>query len=255
MPSLEIAAPASLIQVKAESGLRAYRAGIGAGPPKRGPVSGMCNGSTTMKTGAIFGAILLGLALTGGATRAQDVVHGEADYKLCAGCHGFKGEGNALVNAPALAGQQGWYLARQIQNFRTGIRGSAATDVHGSKMATMSQGIRSDEQVADLVAYIGTLPVASPASTVSGDPENGRQQFAPCAACHGNNAEGNPTLNAPALATVDDWYQLAQLQAFRDGTRGAHPDDVYGQQMRPMAGVLAGDKAMRDVVAYIASLK
>lgn len=187
--------------------------------------------------------------------QAQDVGHGKDDYKLCASCHGFNGAGNQLVNAPALAGQESWYLQRQLHNFRDGIRGAASSDTHGQSMALMTRGLTSDDTIADIVAYIGTLPKAKPASTVKGDKDNGKSQYATCAACHGMSAEGNATLNAPALAAIDDWYQLRQLQLFKDGSRGAHADDVYGQQMRPMAAVLVDDKAMRDVVAYISSLK
>ena len=42
-----------------------------------------------------------------------------------------------------------------------------------------------------------------------------------------------------------------QLQYYKNGVRGAHPEDTYGQQMAPMAATLATDQAMRDVIAYI----
>lgn len=207
-----------------------------------------------MRTLAIIG-LGIGLSLLAVDGAAQVVAHGAQDYKLCASCHGFKGEGNELVNAPALGGQQDWYLQRQIQNFRAGVRSYAADDVHGIAMARMTKGIKSATEIADIVAYIGTLPVAAPNSTISGDIEKGRTHYAACSACHGPRAEGNAALNAPALSMIDDWYQLRQLQSFKKGNRGAHPDDAYGQQMRPMAGVLADDTAMRDVVAYITSLR
>lgn len=185
---------------------------------------------------------------------AQDVDHGAEDYKLCASCHGFRGEGSQLVNAPALAGQSAWYLERQIQNFRSGVRGGVETDTHGKVMATMAKGLDSDEKVADIVAYIGTLPAANPKATIAGDVDKGRALYASCAACHGERAEGNAQLNGPALAATEDWYQLRQLELFKRGERGANPEDTYGQQMRPMASVLTDDAAMRDVVAYIATL-
>lgn len=186
---------------------------------------------------------------------AQDAVHGAEGYKLCASCHGFKAEGNQLVNAPALAGQADWYLLRQIRNFRAGIRGADAADTHGNVMAQMTQGLDSEEKMADIVAYIGTLPAVTPAATISGDSKKGESLYASCAACHGSDARGDPAMNAPTLATTDDWYQLRQLQSFRSGLRGAHPEDTFGQQMRPMAGILADEQAMKDVIAYINGLK
>ena len=71
---------------------------------------------------------------------------------------------------------------------------------------------------------------------------------------HGPAAEGNVALNSPRLAGSDDWYMVAQLQAFRSGQRGTHPDDRTGRQMRAMAGVLPDDKAIADVVAFVNSL-
>ncbi|MBT8091551.1 MAG: c-type cytochrome [Gammaproteobacteria bacterium] len=200
-------------------------------------------------------SLLLAIALSASHATAQDVSHGKDDYKLCASCHGFDAAGSQLVNAPALAGQEAWYLERQLRNFREGIRGSSDGDTHGQAMALMTRGLESDETIMDIVAYIGTLPSADPAVTIDGDTVKGRESYETCAACHGVNAEGNALLNAPALTTLDDWYQLRQLQAFKDGLRGAHPDDIYGQQMRPMASILADDAAMRSVVAYIASIR
>ena len=116
----------------------------------------------------------IGLALFAAESIAQDVEHGAEDYKLCASCHGFKGEGNALVNAPALAGQEGWYLERQLRNFRDGIRGASADDSHGHAMAQMTRGLESDEKIADIVAYIGKLPSPSNEGTVEGDSQLGQ---------------------------------------------------------------------------------
>ncbi len=201
---------------------------------------------------AILGA---GLALWAAEGEAQNARRGGEAYKLCASCHGFEGEGSALVGAPSLAGQEDWYLERQIQNFRRGVRGGSVDDAAGHKMAQMTAGILADGDVADLVAYIGTLPVAHSPATIDGDAAKGETQYATCAACHGQEAEGNAALNAPALAGVDDWYQVVQLEKFRNGQRGAHRDDTYGQQMAPMSKVLADESAMRDVVAYINSLQ
>jgi cytochrome c oxidase subunit 2 len=47
---------------------------------------------------------------------------------------------------------------------------------------------------------------------------------------------------------------LRQLQAFKHGVRGTSELDVNGKQMAPMAQTLVDDNAMKNVVAYIASL-
>ena len=44
------------------------------------------------------------------------------------------------------------------------------------------------------------------------------------------------------------------MQNFKAGIRGADAKDIYGSQMRPMSLTLADDAAVKNVVAYIASL-
>lgn len=89
----------------------------------------------------------------------------------------------------------------------------------------------------------------------AGDAAKGKTLFATCVACHGGGAEGNKALNAPRLAGQEDWYLVRQLKNFKDGIRGADPNDIYGQQMAPMAQLLPDDQAIADVVAYIETLK
>jgi cytochrome c553 len=83
---------------------------------------------------------------------------------------------------------------------------------------------------------------------------NGKQLFATCIACHGNNAQGMQAMNAPNLVAQDAWYLQRQLVNFKSGIRGAHADDSYGAQMAPMAQTLANEQAIADVVAYIKTL-
>lgn len=100
-----------------------------------------------------------------------------------------------------------------------------------------------------------SMTLYSAAAQSAGDPEHGKALYAVCAPCHGQNGEGNEELNAPALAGLEDWYLTRQIENFRDGIRGANPDDVYGHQMAPLAQMLADEQAIADVVAYLTSLK
>lgn len=88
----------------------------------------------------------------------------------------------------------------------------------------------------------------------AGDAAVGKTLYASCAACHGAQAEGLATMNAPALAGQDASYLERQLMYFRTGIRGADPADTFGAQMRGMAAVLADAPAVADVSAYLASL-
>lgn len=75
-----------------------------------------------------------------------------------------------------------------------------------------------------------------------------------CAQCHGPQGEGNSRIEAPAIAGAATWHLEAQLRKFRDGVRGAHPKDVAGMRMRPMANTLRRDSDLIEVAAFVASL-
>ena len=86
-----------------------------------------------------------------------DVARGEKLYTVCAYCHGKAGEGIQAMNAPRTAGMNDWYIARQLQSFRDGIRGSHLTDYYGFQMGFMAQTLQDEQAINDLVAYMNTL--------------------------------------------------------------------------------------------------
>ena len=94
-------------------------------------------------------------------------------------------------------------------------------------------------------------------ATVSsgGSAEAGAALYTTCIACHGADGAGNQALNSPRIAGQSAWYLTNQLKGFKAGYRGSKPEDIYGMQMRPMSMTLADEKAMKDVAAYIISLR
>jgi cytochrome c553 len=173
-------------------------------------------------------------------------------YSSCVACHGADGSGNPAMNAPALAGQDAAYLARQIEHFRSGVRGAAPGDTLGAQMRAMAQALPDAEAVQSVVAYLAALPPPRSQGEPAGDLRNGNNHFqASCGSCHGGRAEGNPALNSPRLAGLDSAYLKRQYQNFQQGLRGEHPDDRYGRQMKMMTGMLPGAKDLDDVLAFI----
>ncbi|MBF0240763.1 MAG: c-type cytochrome, partial [SAR324 cluster bacterium] len=180
---------------------------------------------------------------------------GKTLYAVCVGCHGDKAAGNTALNAPALAGQEEWYVVRQLNNFKAGIRGAHAQDTYGAQMRPMAMTLANDQAVNDVAAYISSLVPADSPATVKGDIAGGKAKFALCAGCHGPNGEGNQAVNAPRLTGQHDWYVVRQLQNFRAGIRGAHPQDSTGAQMRPMSQALASEQELINVASYVNTLK
>jgi cytochrome c oxidase subunit II len=178
---------------------------------------------------------------------------GKTNFATCAGCHGQQGEGNQALNAPRLAGLPDWYIARQLQHYKQGIRGAHDDDVFGKQMAPMANILFDDASIRNVTAYIETLDPAAASSTLGGNPEKGASHFVSCGACHGAKGQGNYALQAPPIAGQDDWYMKRQLENFRNGIRGAHQEDTYGHQMVLMARSLQDEQAIDDLLAYLNS--
>jgi cytochrome c553 len=125
------------------------------------------------------------------------------------------------------------------------------------------QGVTADgEAPSGEAAPLAAAPAqgeAAPAEgnaegNAEGDAAQGKALYATCTACHGAQGEGNVALNAPTIASQEAWYLKRQLKNFKVGVRGTHADDAYGQQMRPMAMMLADDAAIANVAAYISAM-
>ncbi len=198
-------------------------------------------------------ALCMGM-LTPAISQAQD---GESLYQTCAACHGAEGQGNAALKAPPLSHLTAAYIAGQLQKFRNGQRGGEGDSEPARQMATMAATLPGDDAIGTVAQFAAALEgIPEGEAEISGDVTLGGDYYNQfCGACHGPGAEGNKALSAPSLAGAPDWYLYGQLKAFREGTRGAHPDDRTGRQMRAMAGVLPSDQALRDVTAFIAGLR
>ena len=88
---------------------------------------------------------------------AGDPDRGRSLYTTCAACHGTSGQGIWSTNAPRLSHMSDWYLARQLHNFHSGIRGSHPQDFYGAQMALIAKILPDDRAIDDLLAYVHTF--------------------------------------------------------------------------------------------------
>jgi cytochrome c553 len=163
-------------------------------------------------------AIGVALLSAGGAmaqadeARAKKIVNG-----VCFLCHGAQGESSSEV-FPRLAGQHWEYVAKQLDNFKSGKRKSTA-------MADMSAKLTPDEMVA-LGRYfekqsVAAEPTKDAALAAVGNYiyHNGNKYsgMAACASCHGPSALGTNSL--PRLAGQFSTYIENQLKQFNQRER------------------------------------
>jgi cytochrome c553 len=174
--------------------------------------------STTQRAvfGAVAGLLLFSLQATAVAqadeARARKIVSG-----VCFVCHGAQGE-SASEAFPRLAGQHAEYIAKQLDNFKSGKRKSTA-------MADMTARLTPDEMLA-LGQYFQKQTVNPEPAKDQELAAVGRYVYhhgnkysglAACASCHGPQGLGTPAL--PRLAGQHATYIESQLKQFHQRER------------------------------------
>jgi len=82
---------------------------------------------------------------------AGDAAAGQERFATCVSCHGAQGQGMGIF--PKVAGQDAEYIAGRLQQYRAGEQ----VGPNSALMMPHATGL-SDEAIADLAAYIATLP-------------------------------------------------------------------------------------------------
>lgn len=158
-------------------------------------------------------AIAFSLASTGTlAMSIEERINGQ-----CATCHGAQGQAASPI-FPSLAGQNREYMAKQLQDFKTGRRQSETmtpqvadlTDAEILGLAAwFSERPAKQHRVADEDLLAVGRYIYRKGNTWSGVPA--------CADCHG--ADGHGTATLPRLAGQNSRYLVTQLKEFDQRTR------------------------------------
>ncbi len=180
----------------------------------------------------------------GDPAKAQKIVS-----DVCAACHTTDGN-STNPTYPALAGQSPEYVAKQLHEFKVGIRKNATMAPNAAKL--------SDEDMLNLAAYFSAQqPKPRMAKDISLIAEgqkiykggNAGSGVPACASCHGPTGAGIP-VQFPRLAGQHDKYVLSQLKNFRSGDR----TNDGGKMMEVIARKLT-DQEMKAVAEYVNGLR
>lgn len=201
--------------------------------------------------------LVVGLAAGCGNNASPGLSRGTELYDTCRPCHGNNGGGNEVLAAPAIAGLPRWYIVEQLTKFKGSLRGVHPDDMEGHRMRPMALTLNHPGDVESVAEYVSKMSRVLPAHSLQGgDVAAGKEKYnSVCIACHGADGTGMEALKSPWLSGQYDWYLYSQLHKFQSGMRGAHPQDITGGQMRAMSMTLEDDAAVRNVVAYIRTLK
>ena len=200
---------------------------------------------------------LLGLLIaTPTAFTEENLENVKAKFVVCEACNGPTGSGSKEIGAPRIAGQNHWYELRQLRNFKAGIRGTKPEDSFGAVMRPMALTLATDQDIEDVIAYFSTLkPSILPQTIQGGNLAKGKEIYAICAVCHGDDGKGIEVLSAPRVAGIPDWYLERQIRNFETGIRGTHAEDIFGRQMGVIQKLmLPDDQSILDVIAFINTL-
>jgi mono/diheme cytochrome c family protein len=175
-------------------------------------------------------------ALAGPWARAQSsaasVANGKAVFTSagCIACHGAQAQGTSL--APALAPPP---LERAAM--------IAYVRQPSGKMPPVLESTASDEQLADVFAYLQSLaPKTTSAEELKGNAENGKRLFTAygCYECHGRQGAGastGPPIGPPAIT-------LAAVLRYVRAPTG---------QMPPYTAKVVSDQDLADIYAFLKS--
>lgn len=202
-----------------------------------------------MKVSFFTGALLLAATLHAQAEAIPTQVFN------CTACHGGQGQGNALLGAPRLAGQQAEYLLDQLRNFKAGRRGYDARDLHGAQMRGVVASME-ERDFEPLAHYFSSLELPPGEVPATGETARGAALYqGTCAVCHGPDASGFAHLRTPDLRLLDAAYLERQLTHYIQGLRGAeaHASEL-GMWMRGISLQIGTDAERQAIVDYISSL-
>lgn len=198
----------------------------------------------------LIAGVVLGVGLTAMAHGAGDPAAGEQNAAVCAACHGQGGAQPIMAVYPKLSGIGEKYLYRQLVAIKTGDRPIP-------EMTGLLDNM-SDQDLWDLAAYYNEQDMV----VAQADPELAAQGqalyrggnmatgVAACAGCHSPNGSGNEPAGYPALGGQSAEYVVQQLEAYRDGSRGAGANAAI---MMDIASRLS-DSEIKALANYVSGL-
>ena len=148
-----------------------------------------------------------------GITHAQDDLDaGKRKFYTCTGCHAIPGYTNVYptYHVPRLGGQHPQYVIAALSAYKAGDRPHRTMQANAANL--------SDEDMANIGAYVSSLAEADEAVPVWGDPEAGAKKVETCKTCHGEDGN-SPDPNFPRLAGQYEDYLTKALKDYKSGAR------------------------------------
>jgi len=173
---------------------------------------------------------------------------------VCQGCHGATGNSEDAT-FPRLAGQYAPYIAKQVSDFKKGIRANNET------MAGMAATVETHQDALDIGAYFSSQkmvskPLADVDRKLAAQGEKIFNEGIPqkeiygCVNCHGEHGKGKSATIAqfPVIGGQHRDYIIKELKDLRAGTRANDPAGM----MENIAKGLS-DEEIKALANYLSS--
>jgi cytochrome c553 len=178
------------------------------------------------------------------AKLTPNAVRGAQHFDTCAACHGASGLGVSDGSVPAIAGQHGSVLLKQLVDFRHDQRWDERmqhfTDRHHLPTA---------QDLTDVAAFAAALPRFPAMADSIGDGaflrEGASVYFRVCEACHGPLGQGDVLRLRPRLAGQHYEYLLRELGETAAGYRPGM-DPLHVERLRKLS-----PEEIRGVADYL----
>src|SRR6185503_17692184 len=166
--------------------------------------------------------------------------HGAALFGTCAACHQASGRGTSDGTVPAIAGQHGSVLLKQLVDFRHDQRWDERMEHF-----TDRHHLPTSQDLTDVAAYASRLPRFPAMADTIGDGaflrEGASVYFRECEACHGPLGQNDVLRLRPRLAEQHYEYLLRQLKetaaGYRPGMDRAHVARLHNLTPEELRGV------------------
>ena len=193
-------------------------------------------------------SVFIGNASVQLALAQGDAAVGRSKAAICATCHGAEGNSELPMN-PKLAGQNATYIAKQLMDYKSGVRSNQT-------MSAMVLNL-SEQDMQDISAWYSsqqvTLQGADPKFVELGESlyRAGIKELAvpACSACHSPTGRGNAPAGFPSLGGQHAEYTLQQLRDFRAGVR----QNDESSMMRIVVERLT-DRELEALASYVSGL-
>jgi len=181
------------------------------------------------------------------AQLTPDRLHGAQLFATCAACHGAEGGGTSDGSIPAIAGQHGSVILKQLVDFRHDRRWDERmqhfTDRHH---------LQSAQDLTDVAAYAASLPRFPATTDGIGDgtalAEGASVYFRICEACHRPLGQGDVLRLRPRLAGQHYEYLLRQLNETASGERPGM-DPAHVERLRQLT-----EQQRRGIADYLSRM-